>query len=337
MKIPESPHKADTMFRIGIIGAGWIAAKMAKALAPLKDIETYAIASRSMEKAEEFARNHNIPRAYGSYEAMLGDPDIDLVYIATPHSHHFEHSMMALEYGKPVLVEKAFTANASQAEKLISTAREKGLFIAEAIWTRYMPLSHKVKEIMDSGIIGEPRVMTATLCYMMESKERIIRPELCGGALLDLGVYALNFARMYFGTDIVRTVSNCHLGPTGVDMHECISLSFADGKMANLQSGALCLNDRQGIISGTEGYIRIDNINCPESIEVWRNYELVQKFAKPDDMINGYEYQVIECKRCIEAGLIGSPMMPHEESISIMKQMDALREEWGVKYPYDKR
>ena len=323
------------MFRIGIIGAGWIAEKMAQAIAPLKDIEVYAIASRSIQKAESFAKEYNIPKAYGSYAEMVTDPQVDLVYIATPHSHHFEHSMLALESGKPVLVEKAFTANAAQAEKLIQIAKDKGLFITEAIWTRYMPLSHKVKEIMESGIIGEPRIITATLCYMMENKERIVRADLCGGALLDLGVYALNFARMYFGTDIVRTVSNCHLGPTGMDMHESISLSFADGRMANLQSGALCLNDRQGIISGTEGYIRIDNINCPESIEVWRNYELVQKFEKPADMVNGYEYQVIECKRCIEKGLTESPMMPHEETVSIMKQMDSLRKEWGVRYPFD--
>ena len=324
------------MFRTGIIGAGWIAGKMAQALAPLQDIEVHAIASRSIEKAKEFALMHNIPKAYGSYEEMVVDPDIDLVYIATPHSHHFEHAMMALEHGKPVLVEKAFTANASQAEELINTARSKGLFITEAIWTRYMPLSHKVKEIMESGIIGEPRILTATLCYMMELKERIVKPELCGGALLDLGVYALNFARMYFGTDIVRTVSNVHLGPTGMDMHECISLSYADGKMANLQSGALCLNDRQGIISGTEGYIRIDNINCPECIEVWRKYELVERITRPEEMINGYEYQVIECKRCIEAGLMESPMMPHRETIDIMKQMDSLRKEWGIVYPMDK-
>lgn len=323
------------MFRIGIIGAGWIAEKMAQALAPVKDIEVYAIASRSIQKAESFAKEYNIPKAYGNYAEMVTDPQVDLVYIATPHSHHFEHSMLALENGKPVLVEKAFTANGSQAERLIQTAKDKGLFITEAIWTRYMPLSHKVKEIMESGIIGEPRIITATLCYMMENKERIVRADLCGGALLDLGVYALNFARMYFGTDIVRTVSNCHLGPTGMDMHESISLSFADGRMANLQSGALCLNDRQGIISGTEGYIRIDNINCPESIEVWRNYELVQKFEKPADMVNGYEYQVIECKRCIEKGLTESPMMPHEETVSIMKQMDTLRKEWGVRYPFD--
>lgn len=323
------------MFRIGIIGAGWIAHKMTLGIAPLKDIEIYAIASRSIEKAKEFATEHNIPAAYGSYEEMLDDPEVDLVYIATPHSHHFAHAMLALEHGKPVLVEKAFTANAKQAEILIETARSKGLFITEAIWTRYMPLSHKIREIMESGIIGDPRIITATLCYMMEHKERIVRPDLCGGALLDLGVYALNFARMYFGTDIVKTVSNCHLGPTGMDMHESISLSYADGRMANLQSGALCLNDRQGIISGTEGYIRVDNINCPEVVEVYRNYELVARFTRPEDMINGYEYQVIEAKRCIESGLTESPMMPHEETISIMKQMDALRKEWGVLYPYD--
>ena len=325
------------MFKVGILGAGWIAEKMAEALAPLTDYCVYAIASRSMEKASEFAQRWNIEKAYGSYEDMVSDKDVDLVYIATPHSHHFPHTMLALEHGKHVLVEKAFTANAAEAEILIETARRKGLFITEAIWTRYMPLSHKVKEIMDSGIIGEPRLLTATLCYMMEFKERILRPELCGGALLDLGVYALNFARMYFGTDIVKTVSNCQLGETGMDMQECISLCFADGKMANLQAGTLCLNDRQGLINGTEGYIRVDNINCPHVIEVYRNYELEARYEKPDTMVNGYEYQVYECRRCIEAGLPESPMMPHEETLSIMKQMDALRKEWGVVYPMDKQ
>ena len=325
------------MFKVGIIGAGWIAEKMAAALSPLNDYCVYAIASRSLEKAEEFARTWDIPKAYGSYEEMVMDPEVDLVYIATPHSHHYPHTRLALEHGKHVLVEKAFTANATEAEELLSMARRKGLFITEAIWTRYMPLSHKVKELMESGIIGEPRVLTATLCYMMEFKERIVRPELCGGALLDLGVYSLNFARMYFGTNIVRTLSNAHIGPTGMDMHESISLSYADGKMANLQAGALCLNDRQGIISGTEGYIRVDNINCPEVVEVYRNYELVARYEKPEDMVNGYEYQVYECKRCIEEGLLESPMMPHHETLSIMQQMDALRKEWGVKYPMDKQ
>ena len=322
--------------RIGIIGAGWIAEKMALSLQTKpQDCEVYAIASRSIEKAEAFARQWSVKKAYGSYEQLVDDENVDLVYIATPHSHHYEHTRLALEHGKPCLVEKAFTANAREAEEILALAKSKGLFVTEAIWTRYMPLSHKVKEIMQSGIIGEPRVLTATLCYMMENKERIVRPELCGGALLDLGVYCLNFARMYFGTDIVRTVSNVHIGETGMDMHECISLSYADGRMANLQSGALCLNDRQGIISGVDGYIRVDNVNCPELVEVYRNYELVASYAKPADMVTGYEYQVFECKRCIEQGLLESPMMPHEETLSIMKQMDVLRKEWGVRYPMD--
>jgi predicted dehydrogenase len=324
------------MFRVGIIGAGWIADKMAISLSPLDDYCVEAIASRSLDKAQEFAKRYNIRKAYGSYEELVADEDIDLVYIATPHSHHFEHSMLALKYNKPLLVEKAFTANAREAQILLDTAREKDVFITEAIWTRYMPLSMKVKELMESGIIGEPRVLTATLCYMMENKERIIRADLCGGALLDLGVYALNFARMYFGTDIARTVTNCIIGPTGMDMHESISLTYSNGRMANLQAGTLCLNDRQGIISGTEGYIRVDNINCPELIEVYRDYKLAERITRPTDMVTGYEYQVMECRRCLEAGLLESPMMPHKETLSIMQQMDSLRKEWGVEYPMDK-
>lgn len=322
-------------FKVGIIGAGGIAVKMTNSITPLDGYEIHAIASRSLEKAQAFAAEYGIAKAYGSYEELVKDPEIDLVYIATPHSFHYEHAMLAIRHHKPVLVEKTFTANTALAEKLIAAAHQENVFITEAIWTRYMPLSFKVKELMDSGVIGEPRLLTATLCYKLDHKPRIILPELCGGALFDLGVYVINFARMYFGTDIVRTVSNCHHGAHNLDMMEAISLSYADGRMANLQAGALCLNDRQGIISGTEGYIRVDNVNCPELIEVYRNYELVERIERPADMITGYEYEVIECRRCIEAGLIESPMMPHQETIDIMRQMDALRKEWGVTYPTD--
>lgn len=323
------------MFKVGIIGAGWIANKMAEALAPLDDYGVYAIASRDARKAEAFAAQWNIPKHYDSYEAMVADPDVDLVYVATPHSHHLDHALLAVRQGKPVLVEKAFTANARQARELLDEAHRRGVFVAEAIWTRYMPLSHRVKQLMDSGAIGTPKLLTATLCYMMEGKERVWSAALCGGALLDLGVYAINFARMYFGTDIVRSVSNSVLTPDGIDIQEAISLTYADGRMANLQAGAMCLNDRQGIISGTEGYIRVDNINCPELVEVYRNYELVERIGRPADMVNGYEYQVYECRRCIEAGLMESPLMPHAETIAVMEQMDALRREWGVVYPMD--
>ncbi|MCQ2960482.1 MAG: Gfo/Idh/MocA family oxidoreductase [Bacteroidales bacterium] len=325
----------NNTFKIGIIGAGWIAEKMAETVAEMEGYEVNAIASRSIEKAQEFAKKYNIAKAYGSYEDLVNDNDIDLVYIATPHSHHFQHTKLAIEHGKHCLVEKAFTANAREAKELLQFAKDKKVFVTEAIWTRYMPMSQKIAEIMNSGIIGEPRLLSATLCYPLEDKERITNPALCGGALLDVGVYVLNFARMYFGNNIVKTVTNCQLGSTGMDMQESISLSYADGKMANLQTGALCLNDRQGIISGTEGYIRVDNVNCPEVIDVYRNYAKVATYEKPADMITGYEYQVIESRRCIESGLLESPMMPHAETISVMQQMDALRKEWGVKYPMD--
>ncbi|MBQ4215266.1 MAG: Gfo/Idh/MocA family oxidoreductase [Bacteroidales bacterium] len=324
-------------FKIGILGAGWIAGKMAETVSAMDGYEISAVASRSIEKARDFANKWNIKNAYGSYEALVSDNDIDLVYVATPHSHHFQHAKLTVEQGKHCLVEKAFTANAREAKQLLDFAEKNGVFVTEAIWTRYMPLSHKIKELIDGGAIGEPRLLSASLCYPLEDKERITNPALCGGALLDVGVYVLNFARMYFGNDVVKTVTNCQLGVTGMDMQECISLSYADGKMANLQAGARCLNDRQGIISGTEGYIRVDNVNCPEVVEVYRNYALVETYRKPSDMISGYEYQVMESRRCIEAGLLESPMMPHAETISVMRQMDSLREEWGVKYPMDEK
>lgn len=323
------------MFKIGIIGAGWIARKMAETIAELDGYSVSAIASRDIVKAKAFAKDFAIKKAYGSYEELVVDPVVDLVYVATPHSHHLCHASLAIEQGKPVLVEKAFTANEKEARQLVDLARRKGVFLAEAIWTRYMPMSFKIRELMDSGVIGKPVVLTATLCYPLQDKERVMRPELCGGALLDVGVYVLNFAKMYFGGEVEKTITNCRMGETGVDLHELISLSYKDGRMANLQAGALCLNDRQGIISGTEGYIRVDNVNCPERIEVYRNYELVDVFEKPDDMISGYEYQVIEARRCIEAGLLESPLMTHDETIYMMKWMDDLRKSWGVVYPMD--
>lgn len=324
------------IMKIGIIGAGFIAGKMASTLLSHPDgCEVYAVASRSMNKAQQFALEWNIPIAMDSYNELVRCSEVDLVYIATPHSHHFEHARMAIMHGKPCLVEKAFTANAREAAELIELARKKRVFLAEAIWTRYMPMSHKIKEVMDSGIIGEPRVLTATLCYEMLHKERILRPELCGGALLDLGVYVLNFARMYFGPNYERCVTNCLIGETGVDMHESISLTYSGGRIANLQAGALCQNDRQGIISGTEGYIRVNNVNCPTFIEVFRADELVASYSAPVSQISGYEYQIFECKRCIDAGLLESPFMPHAETLAVMQQMDALRREWGVCYPMD--
>ena len=191
-------------FRIAILGAGHIAATMAATVRQMEGAEIYAVASRSLERAEAFARQFGIARAYGSYEEMLSDPKVELVYVATPHSHHAEHARMCILHGKPTLVEKAFTANARQAEEVLQLAAERHVLVTEAIWTRYMPFSKTIVELANSGIIGRPMKLSAHLSYPMADKERIVRPELAGGALLDIGVYCINFAVMAFGDDIKR-------------------------------------------------------------------------------------------------------------------------------------
>lgn len=323
-------------FKIGIIGAGWIADKMAKTVAPLPDVENYAIASRDSAKSRAFAESHGFTRAYGSYQELVDDPEVDLVYIATPHSHHFEHASLALEAGKPVLCEKAFTANARQADELLNLAHRKGLFITEAIWPRYMPVALKVKSLLDAGAIGTPLQLSATLCYPMMDKERILRPELCGGALLDVGVYCLHFARMYFGGDIERTASSCLLTDKGIDAYNNMTLYYRDGRVAQLQSSALSRDNRQGIITGTEGFMVVDNVNSPEAIHIYDlDYQLREEYLTPENQITGYEYQVLASREAIRQGLIETPFITHQETLEVMKMMDAFRAEWGVRYPMD--
>ena len=189
--------------KVGIIGTGWIAEKAAITLNGLDCCEAYAVGSRTLEKAEAFATKWNIKKAYGSYSELIADPDVDLVYVGTPHSHHYDVTREALLADKPCLVEKAFMANARQTRQIIDLARERGVFLAEAIWTRYQPAVGIVRGLIAEGRIGTPHLITATLGYSMGDKPRIMRPDLCGGALLDLGVYALNFVRMFTDSDIL--------------------------------------------------------------------------------------------------------------------------------------
>ena len=323
------------MVNVGILGAGWIARKMAETLAGTEGAQVSAIASRDKAKADSFAAEWGIARSYGSYRELVDDPDIDLIYVATPHSHHFEHASLAVEAGKPVLCEKAFTANAREAGKLLDLAHKKGVFITEAIWTRYMPLSLKVKDLLNEGAIGTPRQIHASLCYSMMTKERILRPDLCGGALMDLGVYAIHFARMYFGSDIRQVDSSCMLTDTGVDFFNSINFYYEDGRVANLQSSALSRCNREGLITGDDGYIVVENINCPECVKVYNDYRLVAEYGQPDGQVTGYEYQVLASRDAIAAGLLETPYISHQEIWEVMAQMDALRKKWGVVFPND--
>ena len=321
--------------RVGIIGTGWIAEKAAITLAGLTMCEAYAVGSRSQEKADEFARKWDVKKAYGSYAELMADPDVDLVYVGTPHSHHYDVTREALLAGKPCLVEKAFMANRREAKEIIDLAHEQKVFLAEAIWTRYQPVVNMVRELINSGRIGTPRLLTATLGYSMGDKPRIMRADLCGGALLDLGVYALNFVRMFFPADIVSIDSQCVKSTTGMDLTNAITLVLADGMLCNLQSSAACVGDNIGVIAGTEGNLIIDNINNPQTITVNGPDRTYIETIRVPKQITGYEYQFVACRQALIDGLLEPLEMPHKETLYIMELMDGLRQKWGVRYPMD--
>ena len=327
--------KEDGILRVGIIGTGWIAEKAAITLNGLADCEAYAVGSRSIEKAEAFAAKWCIAKAYGSYAELIADKDVDLVYVGTPHSHHYDVTHQALLADKPCLVEKAFMANRREAAEILQLAHERRVFIAEAIWTRYQPAVGIIRGLISSGRIGTPRLLTATLGYSMGDKPRIMRADLCGGALLDLGVYALNFTRMFFPDDIVSMESQCVKSQSGMDLTNAITLVLADGMLCNLQSSAACVGDNIGVIAGTEGNLIIDNINNPQQITVnGPNRTYVETINVPQQ-ITGYEYQFQACRQALIDGLTAPREMPHEETLYIMQLMDTLRQKWGVRYPMD--
>lgn len=314
--------------KLAILGAGAIAGMMAETVRGMDDVELYAVASRDKKKAEDFAAKFGAQKAYGSYEEMLQDDGIDLVYVATPHSHHFAHAKLCIEHGRPVLCEKAFTWNAKEAEELLQFAKERNVFITEAMWVRYMPMSMTLRELLEAGRIGKVIGLTANLGYSLMHVERLVRPELAGGALLDLGVYTLNFATWVLGDEIESFTTALVKHDTGVDKSEFIDLKYADGTVAGLFNTMEATTDRKGYIYGTEGHIVVDNINNYEAIHIYNNqYELTETIARPQQ-ISGYEYEVRACKRALEEGKLECSEMPHEHTLRIMHLLDEIRGSW---------
>lgn len=322
--------------RVGIIGAGNIAGFMAEALNGLGgEIEAYAVASRSLEKAQAFADKWHFKKAYGSYEELAGDEEIDLVYIATPHSEHYENAKLCLKHGRNLLVEKAFTANAGQAKEILDLAQEKGLLITEAIWTRYMPSRKIITDILASGELGEVTRIEAEFSVPISHKERMYDPALCGGALLDLGMYTLTAASICFGDDIVQTESTCEKYETGVDAADTITLTYRDGKMAKLRTSMIDGPVNRAKVTGKKAILTWENLNNPSEVKVCAPDGTLLRNVELPEQINGYEYEVLACKQAIENGQTECAEMPHEETLFIMKQMDDLRKAWGVRYPFE--
>ena len=329
------------MTNIAILGAGKIALAMSRTLRGMKAqgeaVCLYAIAARDLARAQAFREREGFQVAYGSYEAMLADPKVDLVYIATPHSHHAEHMKLCINAGKAVLCEKSFTANAAQAREVLALAEEKHVLVTEAIWTRYMPSLQILRDIMASGALGNVKMLSASLFYPIDAVPRLIQPELAGGALLDVGVYPLNFACMIFGSDPIRMESSAQLTEDCVDYQESFTLHYANGRMAVLSAGMGSRCDRRCLISGSKGYIVTDNVNNIHKIELFTEsdgFTSHQVFLVPEQ-ITGYEYEVRACLRALREGAIECPEMPHAETIRVMELMDALRRQWGVRYPFE--
>ncbi len=322
--------------KIAILGAGSIAQKMAQAVCGLGgDIEPYAVASRDAARAEAFRQSWGFEKAYGSYEQMLSDPAVDLVYIATPHPFHYPQAKLCIEYGKPVLVEKPFTVNAQQAAELFALAEQKHVFITEAIWTRYMPSRSIIDDLLASGVIGTPYMLTADLSYPISQKPRLFDPALAGGSLLDIGLYPIHFASMAFGDDIEKISGTCTYLDTGVDAQDSITMTYRDGRQAVLTCSMFASSHRFGIIYGSEGYIHCTNINNISAIEVFdSSHRRIREVPVPQQ-INGYEYEVLACRQALAEDRLECSEMPHTETVRILQWLDQLRAGWNIRYPFE--
>ncbi len=319
----------------GILATGKIAAAMAKGLARVPDAHLAAVGSRTKEAADKFGRRFGIPKRYGSYEDLARDPDIDVVYVSTPHNLHYENCLMLIREGKAVLCEKPFTINAAQAAEVISLAKEKKCFVMEAMWTRFLPAIVRVREILTKGHLGEIRMLSAGFGFkaVFDPSHRLFNPSLGGGALLDVGVYPVSLASMVFGQP-AQISSQCHLGDTGVDEQSAVLLRYELGQMAVLAAAVRTEIPQDAYIIGTKGRLRIYS-------PWWQSQKLSLKFGKREKVLklpfkgNGFSFEAEEVMRCIREGRLESQIMPLDESLSIMETMDTVRAQWGLKYPME--
>ena len=324
---------SDQKIRWGILGCGNIAGKFSQALNSLDDAEIVAAASRSLEKVKEFASTYGIASTYGSYQEMVADPEVDVVYVSTPHNFHKEHSLLCLNGGKPVLCEKPFALNSREAMEVIQLARSKDLFLMEAMWTRYLPAIRKLKGWLNEGLIGEIRLVKADFGIRrpLGPEHRLFNPNLAGGALLDLGIYPISFAYHVMEQEPIEVTSLATIGPTGVDEESAYLFKYKSGAMAILSSGSMVETDCKGEIFGTKGFITVPDFWKAEKISISigdseEHHELAHHS-------NGMEYEAQEVMDCLRQGKTESELMPLDETIQIISCLDKMRAQWGLKYP----
>ena len=319
----------------GILSTGTIAKKFATTLSQLPDCgEVVAVASRNIETANQFAHDYHLAKAYSSYTELVLDPEIDIIYIATPHSFHYENAKLCLENGKNVLCEKSFTTNATQAAELIQLARTKNLFIMEAFWTKFLPAYQLLKETINKNIIGEVIHFRAQYGFAPTGARYIRKfdPTLAGGALLDIGVYAIGVAAMIMGYSPKKINSRAIIGEYGTDEFDSMMLEYENGTTAHLITTIGSVMDQQAVVFGTKGHIVLSDFSAMQKFEVVLNDGTKYMIESPF-LLNGFEYQIRETEKCLKANKIESDMMTHQNTLDVMALMDQARSDWGLTFP----
>lgn len=322
----------------GIIGSGTIASTFATALNSMEDTRLVGVASRNIIKAKEFTKRFQIEKAYGSYEELVKDEEIDVIYIATPHSEHKANAELCIKNGKAVLCEKPFTINVLESEYLISLAREHKVFIMEAMWTKLLPTTIKVKQWIKDGRIGKVRHIRASFGYKspFDPDHRLYNPNLAGGALLDVGIYPITYVVHMMDRLPDEIISGAQFGKTKIDEQNVIIMKYNDGVLADLSSSIAAETGYDAMISGEDGWIVVPKFWSAEEAHLYNSKkELVESFNKPHHE-NGYEYEAYEVNKCLREGKLESDKLPHKDTLDVMRIMDDIRAEWGLEYPQER-
>lgn len=323
--------------RFGIVGTGTIAHRFAEAIKNVDNAELVAVASRTKENAEKFGCEFDIPARFDSYEKMALSDVIDAAYIAVPHSGHIGCSCLMMNNGKHVLCEKPMAVNSKEAEEMFRCARENNVLLMEAMWARLVPGTIKMLELVENGVLGDILGVEGNFCYSMDEDEmdhHVFKRENGGGSLLDVGVYGLNFASWYLGKDIetINAQSDIY---NGVDSHTCVLLKYKNGAIADISSAILLRKPNEGYVYGNKGYARLLRFYAPQEIDIYLNNGETVKIPVPYAG-NGFEEQIAHFSECVSKGLKESPVVTHEQTLYITKQMDKIRKITGVEYPQDK-